>query len=115
VRTSTEPTTKVTVKRFPAFGVLLGAFTLVVECWTIVGLIRIDGSFSLPDLLVALVALVALFGGLDFLLQIFLPGMGLAVGVALPIELPRPVARQKARDEIDPSTGAVLKALGYIR
>ncbi|MDB4305930.1 sulfatase [bacterium] len=79
VRTSTEPTTKVTVKRFPAFGVLLGALTLVVECWKIVGLIRIDGSFSLTDLLVALVALVALFGGLDFLLQIFLPGMGLAL------------------------------------
>ena len=79
MRTSTEPTTKVTVKRFPVFGVLLGALTLVVECWTAVRLVKIDGSFSSLDLLVALVALVALFGGLDLLLQIFLPGMGLAL------------------------------------
>lgn len=79
MRTSTEPTTKVTVKTFPAFGVLLGALTLVVECWAAVDLVKIHGSFSPLDLLVALVALVALFGGLDFLLQIFLPGMGLAL------------------------------------
>lgn len=37
------------------------------------------------------------------------------VGIVLPIELPRPVPRQKSRNEIDPSTWAVLKALGYIR
>ena len=79
MRTSTEPTTKVAVKRFPVFGVLLGALTLVVECWRIVGLIRFDGSFSVPVLLVPLTVYVALFGGLDLLLQIILPGRGIAL------------------------------------
>jgi glucan phosphoethanolaminetransferase (alkaline phosphatase superfamily) len=79
MRTSTKPTTKARVTRFPVFGVLLGVLTLVVECWAAVVFVKIDGPFSPLDLLVALVALMALFGGLDFFLQIFLPGMGLAL------------------------------------
>lgn len=79
VRISTETAAKVPMKIFPTFGVLLGALTLLVECWAIIGLVKIEGSFSSLDLLVALTVLVVLFGGLDFLLQIFLPGMGLAL------------------------------------
>ena len=78
VGTLTDATTPVTTKnRFPTLGVLLGVLTFVVECSTIAGLVQIDGSPPWRELLVALIVFVALFGGLDLLLQIPLPGMGL--------------------------------------
>ncbi len=78
LRTLNDPTTRVTKKRFPTLGVLLGVLTFVVECSTIAGLVQIDGFPPWRELLVALIVFVALFGSLDFLLQIALPGMGLA-------------------------------------
>ena len=77
--TSKDPTSNRRARRFPAFGVLLGVLTLLVECWAIKGLIKTPGSFSPADLLVALAVSVMLFGALDFLLQFILPGMGLAL------------------------------------
>lgn len=77
--TAREQTADAPVKRFPTFGVLLGVLVLVIECRTFAGLAQTEGTLFSPDLLIALAVYVILFGGLDLLLQLVLPGTGLAL------------------------------------